>query len=143
MMTKPAIPQVVYVYGLLGLVPFLLPPLAGLIIPDSRETMASVLALYGALILSFLGGARWGMAVGRLAPSAGIVSISMLPALAGLALLLVPSRHVQFLGLAAALAAVWVWDMGADDLPDWYGSLRSVLTAGAVAGLLLGALILA
>ncbi len=140
-MSRPPIPGFVLIYGLLGLIPFLAPPLIGLVLPGCRTPAASVLALYGALILSFLGGARWGLAVGRPEPDAEIVSLAMLPTLAGLALLLAPYA-VRLPGLAAALALHWLWDVRSANLPAWYPRLRSMLTAGAVLGLLGGAAVL-
>ena len=136
-MTDVQTPRLVLVYGLLGLIPFLAPPLVGAALPASKDLAATVLALYGALILSFLGGARWGLTVGRAAPDPRVVSLSMLPTLAGLALLLAPNE-VRLPGLAAALALVWFWDVRDPDLPVWYPVLRSLLTAGAVIGLLSG-----
>ena len=83
-MTGPPIPGMVLIYGVLGLIPFLAPPLIGLVLPGYRKSAASVLALYGALILSFLGGARWGLAIGRPEPDAGVVTSAMIPTLAEL-----------------------------------------------------------
>ena len=135
-------PRVVLIYGLLGVLPFLAPVAAEAVFPGVREAAAAVLALYGALILSFLGGARWGLAVSRPAPSFVVVSLAMLPTLVGLGLLVAASRPVQLFGLAVALAVHWVWDVRADDVPAWYPRLRSVLTAGAVAGLVGGGFVL-
>jgi ribose/xylose/arabinose/galactoside ABC-type transport system permease subunit len=140
-MTIPPIPRIVLIYGLLGLIPFLAPPLIGWFLPGYRTPAASVLALYGALILSFLGGARWGLAVGHPGPDAGVVSLSMLPTLAGLALLLAPDP-VRLPGLAATLAFHWLWDTSSAGLPAWYPRLRSLLTAGTVVGLVAGAVLL-
>ena len=56
--TTPPVPRVVLIYGVLGLVPFLAPPLVGLLAPDQSGLAGTALALYGGLILSFLGGAR-------------------------------------------------------------------------------------
>ncbi len=137
-------PTVVLVYGLLGLIPFLAPPLIGLFLPAWIGLAGIVLALYGGLILSFLGGARWGMAVKAAEPSPGTVSLAMLPSLVGLALLVLPPgfRALQLLGLAAALVLHWLWDLRGADLPTWYGRLRTLLTAGAVVGLVAGAVVL-
>jgi ribose/xylose/arabinose/galactoside ABC-type transport system permease subunit len=134
-------PRLVLVCGLLGLIPFLAPALIGIAWPAGKDPAAFVLALYAALILSFLGGARWGLTVGRTSPDPRIVSLSMLPTLAGLALLLAPNE-VRLPGLAAALALHWLWDVRDSDLPAWYPALRSLLTAGAVIGLLAGWLVL-
>lgn len=141
-MTRPVVPSIVLTYGLLGLIPFLAPPLIGLLLPGYRTEAAAVLGIYGGLILSFLGGARWGMAVGRPEPDSGIVTLSMLPTVAGLTLVLMPDA-VRLPGLAAALSLHWLWDFRSSGLPAWYPLLRSVLTAGAVGGLVAGAVWLA
>ncbi len=135
-------PRAVLIYGLLGVLPFVTPALAGMAWPALKPAMLTILTLYAALILSFLGGARWGLAVGTAAPSPAIVSLAMLPTLAGLAILLVANDRLTCLGLAAALLVQWLWDVTATDLPSWYGRLRTILTAGAVAGLMAGAFVL-
>ncbi len=138
-------PPVVLVYGLLGVVPFVAPALAGMAFPALKATAGVVLALYGGLILSFLGGARWAFANLRDPPSVQVVSLSMLPTLVALALLAVPAdaRRAQLLGLALALAVQWLSDLRGTGLPDWYPGLRSALTAGALAGLVAGVIVLA
>ncbi len=136
------IPPVVLIYGVLGWIPFLAPPLAGWLLPDLGPLALEVLSLYGALILSFLGGARWGFAVAAPEPSPRTVSLAMLPTLAGLVLLLLPAAP-RLLGLSLALAVHWLWDISGTGLPPWYGRLRTILTAGAVAGLLAGTAVLA
>ena len=142
---RPAIPASVLIYGVLGLVPFLAPPLLDATIPALKPASGLVLAVYGGLILSFLGGARWGLAIRSSSPNALTVSIAMVPTLAALALLVAIPGHpaLLFLGLAGALAVHWLWDVGSDGLPPWYPALRTMLTGGAVAGLLLGAAVLA
>jgi hypothetical protein len=138
------IPGAVLLYGLAGVLPFLACPLAGVLWSDARGLAAVVLATYGALILSFLGGARWGLEGSRAAPSPKVVGVAMLPTLVGLALLTLTgvAPGMQLLGLAAALVAVWVWDLRGSGLPGWYGRLRSILTQGAVVGLCAGAAVL-
>lgn len=68
----------------------------------------------------------------------------MIPTLAALALLPLPAgaRLAQLLGLAAALALHWLWDLLGRDLPAWYAGLRTVLTVGAAVGLVAGAILL-
>lgn len=143
-MRPAAIPTLVLTYGLLGLIPFLTPPLVGWLLPQARPAAVLVLGLYAGLILSFLGGARWGLAIKATSPPALEVSLAMLPTLAGLALLLLPAGfdQIRLFGLALALAAHWLWDLRGADLPPWYGRLRTMLSAGAVAGLLGGAFLL-
>jgi len=135
------IPRVCLVYGLLGLIPFLAPPVAALVWPVSASFAGHTLAVYGGLILSFLGGGRWGLAILERRPNVRIIGLSMLPTLAALALLLAPpsARALQLCGLAAALAADGAWDIRASQAPAWYPRLRGLLTGGAVTGVLLGA----
>ena len=141
---RSSVPPVILTYGLLGILPFLAPALAGALWPALKPAAAHVLALYGGLILSFLGGARWGLAIPSVSLRTGIVSLAMLPTLAGLALLVLPveARWIQLMGLGLALALHWLWDVSAQDVPVWYPRLRTILTAGAVVGLISGALVL-
>ena len=136
-------PSSVLIYGLLGLIPFLAPPLAAMLMPAAAPIAGLILAVYGALILSFLGGARWGLAIAMPDPSAGIISLAMLPSILGLGLLLVPDRKIQLVGLAVALALHWLWDARATAVPSWYARLRTPLTAGALIGLLTGSFVAA
>jgi hypothetical protein len=133
-------PAAARTYGLLGLIPFIAPPAVGLILPPLAGLSTAMLAIYGALILSFLGGARWGFAYAHPGASAWLITLTMLPTLAGFALLLLPSplRALQLAGLAAALAIHGLWDMRGRGLPPWYPRLRVLLSLGAVTGLGLG-----
>jgi hypothetical protein len=131
------IPRSVLAYGLLGLIPFLAPPLLTAAVPAHGGFLALIALAYGALILSFLGGARWGLAVANPAPGFGTITVSMLPTLAGLALLLAPAvpRPLQLLAMAGLLTLQFVWDALSKGVPPWYPRLRAVLTLGAVTGL--------
>ncbi|WP_310538740.1 DUF3429 domain-containing protein [Phenylobacterium sp.] len=139
-----ATPRAVLVYGLLGLSGFLGPPLAGWLWADHRDLAARFLIAYAALILSFLGGARWGLAVARPSPSVATVSLAMLPTLWAVGVLVLPSALSawQMGALAAGLALQWLWDVRARGLPAWYPGLRTVLSLGALAGLAAGSLVL-
>ena len=144
-MTTTRIPRPVLIYGLLGLIPFLVPPLIAMATPAHADILGLVVLFYGALILSFLGGARWGQEVLRPVPRAGIITLAMLPTLAGFGLLLASSiaRPSQLTAMAALLALHLVWDAGATDVPKWYPRLRLLLTLGAIAGLAAMALLAA
>lgn len=139
--TDPA-PQAVLAYGLLGIIPFWSLPLSALLTPNWAGVVAAVEAVYAALILSFLGGARWGLAVRDASPNPVVVGLAMTPTLAGLAVLVFThgEMRLQLLGLAAALTLSWAWDFTARDLPPWYVRFRTGLTLGAIGGLCLGAL---
>lgn len=136
-MPPARIPRSVLVYGLLGLIPFLAPPLISLFTPSHAGILGLVSLIYGALILSFLGGARWGQEVARSEPRAGVITLSMLPTLVGFGLLLATSvdRPAQLLAMAMLLGLQFFWDAGSQGLPGWYPRLRLILTAGAISGL--------
>jgi len=142
--TAAPTPTWVLIYGRLGLIPFLAPGIIGWIWPDHAALAASALAVYAALILSFLGGARWGMAVAAPAVDNRIVSLAMLPSLAGFALLMLPAeqRLWQLGGLAGAHMLQGFWDLRARSAPAWYASLRGQLTLTALIGLALGVAVL-
>lgn len=136
-MSRPVIPRSILVYGLLGLIPFLAPPLLAVASLAHIGLLALVSLGYAALILSFLGGARWGLAVAHPVPGLGTVSLAMLPTIAALALLLTPglARPLQLLVMAGLLTLHYVWDALSPGLPPWYPRLRAILTLGAVTGL--------
>jgi uncharacterized membrane protein len=131
------IPPLILFYGLAGLIPFIAPPLATIAFPDFRWQFTEGLLWWAAIILSFLGGARWGAAVQTFQPSAGLIGLAMLPSIAGWLVLLAPAKYrvAQLLALAGALLVHLLWDWTARSLPGWYGRLRLALTAGAVAAL--------
>jgi hypothetical protein len=138
----PRIPRSVLAYGLLGLIPFLAPPIVAVSRPDLAGAAVRVQVLYGALILSFLGGVRWGLAViGPAAPRAATITLSMIPTVGAFGIVTLMSRapRLELLALAVALVAHWGWDLRASEAPTWFARLRTILTVGAAAGLLAGA----
>ena len=130
-------PPTVLIFGLLGIIPFWSVLATTLLEPAWVGISVAVEAVYAALILSFLGGARWGLAVREPSPNLIVVGLAMTPTLAGLAILTFTHglARPQLLALAAALTLCWVWDGRAKDLPPWYRRFRSLLTLGAVSGL--------
>ena len=134
-MTKT--PPAVLLYGALGLIPFLAAPAATLILPDFRWQFTEALLWWSAIILSFLGGARWGAAIQAASPQPRLIGLAMLPSIVGWLILLLPAKYraVQLLALAAALLLHLVWDWRSGGLPGWYGRLRTTLTAGAITAL--------
>jgi len=135
------IPVAALVLGLAGLIPFAagaaslwvrLPLL-------SPETGLQLVVVYGAIILSFLGGIRWGTAIGpydagRQAPE---FAASVMGSLAGLSAAFLPAIPALAL-LIAGFLAQGLWDVMSVDsgrLPGWFGRLRMILTAGVVVAL--------
>ncbi len=96
--------------------------------------------VYGAVILSFLGGIRWGTALGMGEGEhrSMTFAVSVLPALAGwVALALPPLLGVGLLIASFLLQAQWdVISVEQGRLPVWFGKLRMLLTAAAVLSLL-------
>ncbi|MFZ4122594.1 MAG: DUF3429 domain-containing protein [Caulobacterales bacterium] len=139
------IPRPVLWLGLLGLLPFFgSAALIGAGSPWIAQIGAASFAIYGAVILSFLGGVRWGLEIARepSAPVAARLVFSVLASLVGWALALwivLGGGALIATGTAAAFAAQFIWDRaaGAEGLaPRWYPRLRLILTSGVLAACL-------
>jgi hypothetical protein len=136
-----SIPGVALLLGLAGLIPFaagaaaLWTPLA----PLTPDLGLKLVTTYGAIILSFLGGIRWGTAIGPYdTRRQGLeFSASVLGSLAGLAAVFIPPVPALTLLITGFLMqALWdVTSVESGRLPSWFGKLRMLLTAGAVVSL--------
>lgn len=140
------IPRIPLWLTLVGLIPFLVSAGAILILRDYPIRVAQfglVLLVYSAVIVSFLGGVRWGIEIA--APNFTPVEprkmvLSVLGSLAGWGFVLwaVLQSLSPTLYLVAALAITlhWAWDMVPDEsVPRWYKGLRTIATAGALGAL--------
>ncbi len=99
------------------------------------DAWLGALIAYAAVILSFLGGARWGASVASGSPDPATLVLSNLPALVAWAALLpleMPSP-TRLTILSAGLAMMWLWDRRRP--PTWYPALRTVATVGALLSL--------
>lgn len=136
------IPAAALLLGVAGVIPFAALALlialggAGLLAP---EQAARVLQLYGAVILSFMGGAQWGLASARPeGPKARALAVSVLPALFAWASFLAPGE-TALAALAATFLALLlydIWTVRQGEAPAWYGRLRIGLTLAVIASLL-------
>lgn len=129
--------SVAWALSLFGFVPFA--GLAVVLAIGGREGVWGALALdaiatYGAVILSFMGGVRWGAALVDRSDRnrRGDIVFSVLPSLIGWAALFMPAP-VGLGVLCVAFAGQGAWDAfsaeGTDArLPRWFGSLRVTLT---------------
>lgn len=92
------------------------------------------LAAYGAIILSFLAGTRWGKGLAERDPRPATLVLSNLPPVAAWLTFLpgVPDR-LQFVVLIIGLGAMLYWDVRGEN--TWYSRLRWVATIGAAASL--------
>lgn len=135
-----AVPPAARTLGFLGLLPFFATAAASLS-PSApfHDIAPQALIAYGAAILSFLGGVRWGLAIAAPggAPLLAPLAISVVPSLAAWIALLLSPGHGLIL-LAAGLAALLAADLRLLAAPDWYRALRVPLSAGAIVSLLLG-----
>ena len=125
--------------GYAGLAPFVVLSLwLYAIAPDHewRDGTIVLLVVYGAVILSFLGGVRWGMALSDGVDQAPAdFAAAIVPALVGWLAVAMPPPYC-FAVLAVAFAAHGAWDTLAVHqmkAPDWYGRMRMILTMVVVA----------
>lgn len=128
------IPGGALVLGLGGVLPFAACAGALHLLDEPRlqAEAAQALAAYGAVILSFLGGVRWGAALAlpraQLTPE---LVLAVIPSLLGWCALLLPGATQPLLALALGLAVFGVLDVreGArGNWPAWYPRLRLLLT---------------
>lgn len=155
---QQSIPTPALVLGLGGLIPFVFaallvwgPATAAQWLPDelvqgrSASQLATLaLGAYGAVILSFLGGVRWGNllsdkdSLNRWTP----LTLSVAPSLiAWPALLLAPIPQLAL--LCAGFTLQYALDVSAGqrgEIPPWFLRLRLILTSGALVSLLIGLL---
>jgi hypothetical protein len=141
-MKQPA-PRAAVILGWLGVVPFaafVLVGYAGRLLP--RDAALNGMLVYGCLILSFLGGAQWGLTIAAPKSSgrtyAYRLAISVLPSLAAFCVWYLPII-ASLLALAALFVAWLAYDIATarDEIaPAWYPALRIQLTSAVVVCLL-------
>ena len=148
---KPSLhaPTSAKVLGFAGLIPFVGCMLAALLAGETLRPLAlQALMAYAAVILSFLGGVHWGLAIAvprRWDSDESLTSVrlafSIVPSLIAWAALLMPLRF-GMLVTSLAIALVLMLDQKAvreGTCPVWYLSLRLALSFGAVISLVVGA----
>lgn len=144
-MFRSAPPQVPMALMFAGVIPFI--ATSGLMLvwrdnPALKVTMAPWLLVYAAVILSFLGGVRWGAEIAkRERPRAAELAPSTLGALIGWGLVMAAFRYAFpswiFAAMAAAMVLHYVYDSISPELPIWYRKMRLWPTMGAVLSLAL------
>lgn len=146
---RPPVPSAAAWLGGLGLVPFVGLSLAAALLSGAWKASAiQALLGYGALILSFLGGIHWGAEMVRPIARTGdnldarILTISVIPSLAGWAALLLDPRSGLGL-LTAGFIGHLLLDIRAAQkglVPRWYPTLRKPLTMIVAAALIVALL---
>ena len=140
---ETSLPRPAAILGIAGLIPFI--ALAVQVAttfpmgPAMRLQAQGALAWYGAVILSFLGGIQWGLAVASADRSDAWrrYGFSILPSLMALLGLWLEGRK-GLIALAVGIGVFGVyelWSTGLGEAPQWYGRLRLALTVVAVAAL--------
>jgi hypothetical protein len=137
MMMTDAIPRPALLLGWAGVIPFALLTAASVLDVHlwSLDPTAALRA-YGACILSFMGGAQWGVLLPRhdgYAPSFRYL-MSVLPALLAFVCLLIPNTP-GLVGLIAGFLALLTYDLLTVHqglTPRWYAPLRIQLTGVVV-----------
>ena len=147
--SRADIPLPARVLGLGGLLPFVFgAAMVWCPVEDMNELGIRLLGAYGAVILSFLGGVRWGRLLAEPTRENGGGArwlpfvLSILPSLVAWTALLLPPA-AMFALLAIGLVLQYLIDRDATEsgeLPAWYGRLRLMLTTGAVPSVLSGLL---
>lgn len=135
------VPEPAAILGLAGLLPFVLGALASLDDGPLGRLAPAALLGYAAVILSFMGGVHWGLAMTAEPPSWSRYGASVVPALLGWGALLLGGA-ASFLALAACFASLLAYDLGAvraGEAPAWYPRLRWPLTLVVVLCLILAA----
>lgn len=126
--------------GYAGLLPFIFCVATIWFAPSELGGFAAgALLYYAAVILSFLGGILWGVAITSQERRFGLLWFSIVPPLIAWVALLVPVEIAIWL-LCAAFLLQGLWDRHCVRLaifPQWYGRLRLSLTTLVVILLLL------
>ncbi len=141
--SSPQAPIIALVLGAMGLLPFLFATISHL--PGiALFAVAIPWRGYGAIILSFMGGAQWGLAVSTQSENTVTAirrySVSILPALGAWISMIVEPRSalvVQLVGFALLLLYD-IWTVSIFEAPHWYRTLRLRLSVVVCACLLIG-----
>ncbi|MCL7743555.1 DUF3429 domain-containing protein [Guyparkeria hydrothermalis] len=124
--------------GYAGLAPLVVPLLVMWWQPSAAEPAITVQHTYAALILSFLGGIYWGIALAK--QTGAWIWLSALPSLwAWPALLMGPFSATWMLMMGFALMLLLDWEARQRGwIRRWFYQLRLTLSAVAIVSLLLG-----
>lgn len=139
-MTLRNTPKPALVLGLAGLLPFWGLAISMLMIdPEMKVGVVRAEIGFGAVILSFLGGIHWGLAVmNKQSADWSRLGWGVTPSLLGWgALFLPPVWGLTLLLCGFVAAAVIDYRTFTDDkATQWFASLRTVLSIGAISALL-------
>ncbi|MEO1282665.1 MAG: DUF3429 domain-containing protein [Pseudomonadota bacterium] len=146
------VPPSAWVLGLAGLIPFVALSVSMVVDTGINRSWATLALLtYGAIILSFMSGVHWGLAMrGPIAatqnspnqnPGLLTYALSVVPALVGWFALITLTPGPAMAVMAASFAALLAYDfrmINTGYAPKWYAALRFPLTVVVVFSLLVG-----
>ncbi len=123
-------------------------PFVALAVPVSMHGFADpkpviqILLTYAAVVVSFIGGAHWGVAVNQYANDRRIANLlmtqSVWPSLIAWGTLIYADLHVQLLVMTLLYTFMWAIDSLLYDrgiIPQWFFSLRCTITPIVVVSL--------
>jgi hypothetical protein len=132
-------PLALWLIALLALAPFPTAAIAyGYGPPQVAQPALGLILTWSAVVLSFLGGVRWGLETALRAPRPARQVISVLSAVIAWLLLLARHRFPDSWILAGAIAAFllqWLLDHQGPDVPARYPKLSTAVTAAACVSL--------
>jgi hypothetical protein len=136
-MTDSTVPRPALLLGLAGLLPSVAMVVAMLALPDWRAGVARAGIAYGAVIVSFIGGAWWGLVCARApaAPGARMLVLTVLPSLIAWPAVLLPApTGLAVLALTFAVLLPTDARLQREGVaPPWWMALRRILSPGMAA----------
>ena len=128
-------PSVALVWGWMGVVPLAACAIAALALTPETAALASRVAIaYGAIILTFIGGVHWGLAMKDIDASTQLYTVGIVPSIVALCAVLAPpvaGIPVLIAGFIALLGYD-LWVVRRAFAPRWYARLRVPLTLSVV-----------
>ncbi len=130
--------RIAWILAAAGAIPFIAATAALYLSGSSSVRVPAIAALvtYSAVILSFLGGIEWGLAIrdetGTETTRVIALGLSVVPSLAAWAVLWLPGPTWQVGSALGIFVAVWVadqWMAGKGLLPAWFVDLRTAISA--------------
>ncbi|MDX2072848.1 MAG: DUF3429 domain-containing protein [Alphaproteobacteria bacterium] len=128
---------------LIGVLPFVVLSIAvsGQMFDDNIFVVRTLLS-YSTLILSFLGGIHWGVAVSNYSHDKRVANLlileSVLPSTLAWGVLLHADIHIQLLVLTVLFTFIWAIDsvlVGRKIIPLWFFEIRCIITPIVVVSL--------
>lgn len=135
MEAESSAPLPLWVIALAALAPF---PISAAIYafgpPHLAEDALTVILTWSAVVMSFVGGVRWGMETVRAAPRPSRLAGSVIGPVFAWMLILARGRWPEtwlLCGFLSAFLIQWLFDHTAPDVPARYPRLLTALTLGA------------